>query len=79
VAWGKLSDTDRTLVLADLAARVLGDPQWLKDKGQFIPHPTTYLNNAGWLDEWQPRHAGISANGSNTIESAKRFLAGAPE
>lgn len=24
---------------------------WLKDGGQFIPHPTTWLNREGWLDE----------------------------
>jgi len=24
---------------------------WLKDKGQFIPMPSTYLNNARWEDE----------------------------
>lgn len=25
--------------------------QWTKDNGQFIPHPTTWLNRKGWLDE----------------------------
>lgn len=25
--------------------------QWLKDDGQFIPHPTTWLNQARWEDE----------------------------
>jgi hypothetical protein len=25
--------------------------QWNKDKGQFIPHPATWLNNARWEDE----------------------------
>lgn len=27
------------------------NPQWLKDKGQYIPHPTTWLNQERWLDE----------------------------
>ncbi len=26
-------------------------PQWLKDGGQFIPHPATYLRARGWEDE----------------------------
>ena len=26
-------------------------PQWLKDGGQFIPHPSTYLTQERWLDE----------------------------
>lgn len=25
--------------------------QWTKDDGQFIPHPTTWLNRKAWLDE----------------------------
>lgn len=25
--------------------------QWLKDGGQFIPHPATYLNQGRWQDE----------------------------
>lgn len=25
--------------------------QWLKDGGQFIPHPATYLNQGRWKDE----------------------------
>lgn len=28
--------------------------EWLKDGGQFIPHPTTYLNQQRWEDE-QPK------------------------
>jgi hypothetical protein len=26
-------------------------PQWLKDDGQFIPHPATWLNQGRWMDE----------------------------
>jgi hypothetical protein len=25
-------------------------PDWLKDDGAFIPHPTTYLNQGRWMD-----------------------------
>jgi hypothetical protein len=28
--------------------------QWTKDNGQFIPLPTTYINQTRWLD--QPKH-----------------------
>jgi hypothetical protein len=27
---------------------------WLKDNGQFIPHPASWLNNRQWEDEIQP-------------------------
>lgn len=31
---------------------------WLKDGGQFIPYPSTYLNNKGWLDEYEIKPTG---------------------
>ena len=37
----------------DVVARSLHDAQWLKDNGDFVPMPTTYLNNQRWLDEWE--------------------------
>lgn len=43
---------------SDLLARMLAtverqkhDPQWLKDGGQYIPHPATWLNQGRWDDE----------------------------
>jgi hypothetical protein len=29
-------------------------PDWVKDRGQFIPHPASWLNGKGWEDEYQP-------------------------
>lgn len=26
-------------------------PQWVKDGGQYVPHPTTWLNQERWMDE----------------------------
>jgi hypothetical protein len=28
-------------------------PDWVKDKGQFIPYPASYIRAKGWLDEIQ--------------------------
>jgi uncharacterized protein YdaU (DUF1376 family) len=39
------------LILADVKRRLASDEQWLRDGGQFIPHPTTYLNNHRWEDQ----------------------------
>lgn len=36
-------------------------PDWLKDNGQFIPYPATWLNQKRWEDE-------ISINGMNVFE-----------
>jgi hypothetical protein len=27
---------------------------WLKEDGRFIPHPSTWLNDAGWMDDVKP-------------------------
>lgn len=44
---------DRALVdqmLAAIAAQK-ASPQWIKDGGDFIPHPSTWLNQGRWQDE----------------------------
>lgn len=48
-------------ILAHLAERVRSDAQWLAEDGRYIPHPATWLNGDGWLDEYtkateQKRH-----------------------
>ncbi|QCL83891.1 hypothetical protein CFBP5875_04565 [Agrobacterium pusense] len=47
-AWKRLKP-DLDAVLAALK-RQKASEQWSKDDGQFIPHPTTWLNRAGWDD-----------------------------
>ncbi|MFI8643863.1 hypothetical protein ACIGJK_03535 [Pseudomonas iridis] len=51
-AWAKLKVTPP---LYDLIAKALSKqvltPEWTKDKGQFIPHPSTWLNGKRWEDE----------------------------
>lgn len=51
-AWTKLKPS------ADLCAQILHalawqvqQSDWLKDAGRFVPHPTTWLNQARWQDE----------------------------
>lgn len=51
-AWGKIKAKQETLVLI-LSA--LGwqtqTSEWKKEGGQYIPHPASYLNSMGWMDE----------------------------
>ena len=51
-AWAKLKVSPD---LFDLMVKALGKqvltPEWIKDKGQFIPHPSTWLNGKRWEDE----------------------------
>lgn len=51
-AWGKLKATDELLntILAAIEKQRACD-QWTKDGGQYIPHPSTWLNQRRWEDE----------------------------
>lgn len=52
-AWGKeaayFTDIQEKLMVA--LARAKNQEQWLKDSGQFIPLPATWLNGRRWEDE----------------------------
>lgn len=56
-AWNK-QKPDLALVLTALAWQRTSE-QWARDNGQFIPHPSTYLNQRRWEDE--PPSAQIQA------------------
>lgn len=43
-------------------------PQWLKDDGQFIPHPSTWLNEGRWQDEATTANAPPSKAADQTAE-----------
>lgn len=51
-AWKKLKVTDDlfTLITQGLAKQCASQA-WTKDKGEFIPHPATWLNGKRWEDE----------------------------
>jgi len=46
-------------ILTALAAQSV-TPQWLRDGGQFVPHPRTWLHQGRWQDEPERRN-GVSA------------------
>ena len=48
----KLSKQDKADILTALQWQKKSE-QWLKDNGQFIPYPATYLNQRRWEDEPQ--------------------------
>ncbi|WP_062388754.1 helix-turn-helix domain-containing protein [Pseudomonas abietaniphila] len=66
-AWKKLAVTPELLTVITAAlARQVTSIDWLKSNGQFIPHPTSWLNGKRWEDEVQPaaiaapsRHSGF--------------------
>lgn len=51
-AWKKIKRPKETLALIQTAlVWQKRTSQWVKDGGQFIPNPSTYLNAKGWEDE----------------------------
>ena len=51
-SWQKINPSAFTFdMILQAINRWKRSPQWTKEKGQFIPMPATWLNNAGWNDE----------------------------
>jgi len=51
-AWIKINPDDELLgVILSSLERWKRSKEWLKDGGQFIPYPSTWLNAKGWEDE----------------------------
>lgn len=75
-AWDKLKAKAETLLLiADALAWQVESDQWQKDGGQFIPNPSTYLNQARWLDQPLAKQSNVLGKaGMATREAALRFL-----
>jgi hypothetical protein len=48
--------------------------QWLKDDGEFVPHPTTWLNQMRWVDAIAS--AAPKAKASRAEDVARRILEG---
>lgn len=49
-AWRKVKRPPLSKLLAALETQV-GSSQWKRENGQFIPHPSTWLNQGRWDDE----------------------------
>jgi hypothetical protein len=51
-AWKKIARPAETLVqILDALAWQTKSEQWLKERGQYIPNPATYLNQGRWQDQ----------------------------
>ncbi len=53
--WIKINPNDELLVLIlKSIEQAKKSSDWKKDNGEFIPHPSTWLNAKGWEDEYTP-------------------------
>lgn len=50
--WLKMAPSeDMTAQMIEAVTVAAKSPGWVKDNGQFIPNPSTWLNAKGWLDD----------------------------
>lgn len=69
--------TEDISVLLSAIARQKKSAQWQKDNGQFIPHPTTWLNGKRWQDELEcegPKPYGGRQLDEGELEAIQRML-----
>jgi hypothetical protein len=54
--WAKINPNEQLLsvMLKAISEAKEHNAQWRKDRGQFIPNPSTWLNAKGWMDEHRP-------------------------
>lgn len=71
-AFGKLNVDDELLQhILDGLKRAKESRDWVKDDGQYIPHPSTWLNRKGWEDEYIP-YAGSALAAKKNPEPVRR-------
>jgi hypothetical protein len=71
VAW-KNARIDLQTVLDALAWQTK-TPDWTRDGGTFIPHPTTYLNQRRWEDEPMTYVAQQTPQNARNADAVRRF------
>jgi hypothetical protein len=74
--WRKLQPTAETLdqIIAALGWQTRSE-QWLKDNGQYVPLPTTYLNQGRWKDEPPSAASDSRPRGCNHIPQCEDAVA----
>ena len=63
-AWKKLKPSQQLYeqIITAVKTSLTENPQWLRQNGDFIPHPATYLNNRRWEDELPTKTEGNKNN-----------------
>lgn len=58
-AWKQAKDRPSLDVILQAIDKQKQSDDWLKENGQFIPHPTTWLNQGRWADEVQAKRPSL--------------------
>ena len=74
-AWNKLSPDSELCNRINLAVSKLKlTPQWLKDDGQYIPYPATWIRAKGWEDDIEPTKNTPQSRQINTFINDEKQL-----
>lgn len=71
-AWRKIKP-DKALfeqIMAAVRDNIDRNQQWRRDNGQYIPNPSTWLNQQRWLDELQGKKMGGGTNATGRTDGA---------
>ena len=72
-AWKKIKAAEREAIMGGLA-RAKRSRQWLKDNGEYIPYPATWLNARGWEDEDASPDQGHAPKVTSDLPSRETLL-----
>lgn len=75
-AWKKLNpDSELQQIIISAVEEAKQSEDWRKEKGQYIPYPSSWINAKGWLDEYdvsvtplKPKSTGKLARAAQAIE-----------
>lgn len=75
-AWKKAADLPSIDRLRSVIEQEKQTEQWKKDRGQYIPHPATWLNEGRWADE--PTEVNGMSDPSGMMAQYKAFMERGP-
>ena len=71
-AWKKAKRPELDIIIQAIEKQKLSD-QWMKDGGQYIPYPSSWLNKERWNDEGIEQHPLAGKVSDKTIRNIETF------
>lgn len=72
--WDRINESDIEKIMAALAWQKQSE-QWVRDGGQYIPNPATWLNQRRWEDEPIAVDVSLTKSGRQAENAANQWLA----
>ncbi|MEW6614006.1 MAG: hypothetical protein AB1401_00820 [Thermodesulfobacteriota bacterium] len=65
--WSKLNPSEQLVeIMISTIERAKTSKEWTEHNGKYVPHPSTWLNAEGWLDEFEEEKHGRTEGGTAT-------------